>query len=249
MTKGVFITATDTGVGKTIASAMLIRALIRKGINAGAMKPFETGCIRQGSNLFPSDGVFLKQMAGMDDPVDSIAPVRFELPLAPLVASRLEKRVVNIENIFKSYEHLGKKYDFMVVEGAGGILVPVLSQEGVSGSSALFIADIIKLLNIPLIVVSRPTLGTINHTLLTVKYALNAGLKVIGVIINYNNPPGVDISEKTNPDIITELCPAPVIGILPYAHTLTKEYFDMVVSHSCKDMFDSIIGKIIDINE
>lgn len=247
MSNGIFITATDTGVGKTIVSAMIIRALILKGFKAGAMKPFETGCLVQGNDLIPSDGMFLKEMAEMDDPIDLITPLRFELPLSPLAASRLEKKTIDMQKVFQAYEYLKKKYDFLLVEGAGGILVPV----GVKKDSAekhnhkaIYISDIIKKLDIPIIIVSRPTLGTINHTLLTVKHAINEGLRVIGIIINHNNPPGIDLSEKTNPDIIEELSTAPVLGVAPHLPTLSKEHFDRVVSTSCKDMFDKIVSKI-----
>ncbi len=248
MTNGIFITATDTGVGKTIVSAMIIRALVLKGIKTGVMKPFETGCQRLDNNLIPSDGMFLRSMAEMDDHIDNVTPVRFELPLAPFTASRIEKKSVDMERFFNSFEYLCKKYDFVVVEGAGGILVPITREEGVSDPPVVYMSDIIKKLKLPLIVVSRPTLGTINHTLLTLKYALNEGLRVIGVIINYSNPPGVDISESTNPEIIAELSPVPVLGILPHLTSLDKKNLDRIVSTDCKGILDSIISKITDIN-
>lgn len=247
MSNGIFITATDTGVGKTITSALLARALILRGFKTGVMKPFETGCSTQDNELIPSDGMFLKEMAEVDDPIDLITPVRFELPLSPLAASRLEKRTVDIQKFFQSYEYLKKKYDFLVVEGAGGILVPVGLKNDLGDDykqRAIYISDIIKKMDLPVIIVSRPTLGTINHTLLTVNHAINEGIRVIGIIISHNNPPGIDISEKTNPDIIQELCAAPVLGILPHISDHTKKHFDMVVSSSCKEMFDEIVNKI-----
>lgn len=247
MTKGIFITATDTGVGKTIVAAMIARSLILNGLRAGVMKPFETGCLMQNNELIPLDGMFLKEMSEVDDPIDLITPVRFQLPLSPLAASRLEKKTVDIDKIFKSYEYLSKKYDFLVVEGAGGILVPVgIKEDGEAKHEhgAIYISDIIKEFGLPTIVVSRPTLGTINHTLLTVNHAINEGIRVIGIIINYNNPAGIDISEKTNPDIIKELSPVPVLGILPHSSERTKEHFDRVLSSSLKEMFDEIVSKI-----
>lgn len=236
--KGIFITATDTGVGKTITSGLIIRALIQRGIKVGAMKPFETGCLKQNGELIPSDGLFLKRMAEMDDPIELIVPQRFELPLSPLAASKLENKSVLIDKVFQSYGYLTSKYDFVVVEGAGGILVPIYRDE--NANKAVFMSDIIKALNLPLIIISRATLGTINHTLLTVNYALNMGIKVLGVIINFNNPPGSDISEKTNPEILDELSPVPILGVLPYISNITKEQFDnTIMSH--KEIFDKII--------
>lgn len=240
MSKGIFITGTDTGVGKTIVSAAIIRALIKKGIKVGAMKPAETGCARtevrsqksdvrsENESLIPSDGMFLKEMAEMDDSIDMITPIRYEEPLAPMVASELEKIPVEINNIFDAYNVLSKKYDFMVVEGVGGLLVPILKRQEAKdkGQKVYFVADLIKDLELPVIVVARPTLGTINHTLLTVNYALREGINVFGVIINFNNPPENSLAEKTNPDVLKELCPVPVIGILPYIKGITLNSID-----------------------
>lgn len=248
MRKGIFITATDTGVGKSIVSALIIRALILRGVKTGAMKPFETGCLRQGDELIPSDGNFLKRMAEMDEDIDLITPVRFELPLAPFVASRLEKKPLEMEKFLSAYEYLQNKYKFIVIEGVGGIHVPIAYEDREPQSdkrSVIYVSDIIKKIGLPLLIVSRPTLGTINHTLLTVRYALSEGLKVTGIIINYNNPPGTDISEETNPDIIAELSPVPVLGILPHCQSLSIEGLDNVVREH-KEIFDNIISRITD---
>ncbi|MBI3592173.1 MAG: dethiobiotin synthase [Nitrospirae bacterium] len=236
MSKGIFITGTDTGVGKTIVSAVIIRAMMKKGINIGAMKPIETGCkktavsgqqsaVKEGTTLIPSDGMFLKEMAEMDDSIDLITPIRFEHPLAPMVASEIEKRQVEINKIFDAYDALFKKYNFMVVEGVGGLLVPINKRQEAKGKrqKAYFVADLIKDLKLPVIVVARPTLGTINHTLLTVNHALKEGIDALGVIINFYNPPDDSIAEKTNPDVLRQLCPVPVIGTMPYIRDVNKD--------------------------
>ncbi len=227
LSKGIFITGTDTGVGKTIVSAAIIRALIKKGIKVGAMKPVETGCTEKRGKgqktLIPSDGMFLRETAEMDDSIDLVTPIRFEFPLAPMVAAELEKRPVDLDKIFSAYGALSKKYDFMVVEGVGGLLVPINKRQ-----EAYFVIDLIKDLEFPVIVVARPTLGTINHTLLTVNYALKEGINVLGVIINSHNPPEDSLAEKTNPDVLRKLCPVPVIGMLPYISDVTKDNIEDV---------------------
>jgi dethiobiotin synthetase len=245
MSKGIFITGTDTGVGKTIVSAATIRLLIKKGIKVGAMKPIETGCRKTEDReqktedreqktedrLLPSDGMFLKEMAGMDDSIDLVTPIRLEHSLAPTVASEIEFGVMSYEfgakgmkKVFDAYEKLSKKYEFMVVEGVGGLLVPISKlQTPDSKLKTYFVADLIKDLKLPVIVVARPTLGTINHTLLTVNHALKEGIDVLGVIINYHMPPAGDIAEKTNPGVLKELCPVPIIGMLPYIEDVTKD--------------------------
>ena len=226
--KGVFITGTDTGVGKTVVSAGIIRALLHKGLCVGAMKPVETGCTRisnlksQISNqevgetdLLPSDGMFLREMAEMDDPLDLVAPVRLELPLAPMVASGIEQRPVDPGRIIDAYRKLSRKYDCMVVEGAGGLLVPI--------HPSYFMSDLMKELGVPVVVVARPALGTINHTLLTVGHALREGIEVLGVILNYSSPPEGGMAERTNPDALREICPVPVLGVFPFAESASKE--------------------------
>ncbi len=200
MAKDIFITGTDTGVGKTVIAAGLIRALGRKGIKVGAMKPVETGCIQS----IPADGTFLREIAGMDDPVELITPLCFSNPLAPMVAAELEGKHVELDAIMHAYDVLKAKYEFLVVEGAGGLMVPL--------KESFFISDLIKMLDLPAVIVAREGLGTINHTLLTVIHALREGIEVRGVIINSSGPSGDTMAERTNPDVLRRICPVPIIG-------------------------------------
>jgi dethiobiotin synthetase len=232
MNNGIFITGTDTGVGKTIVSAILIRSLIKKGLRVGVMKPLETGCIKKIEKdgreyLYPSDGMFLREVACLDEPIDVITPFRFELPLAPMVASDLEGKQVDIRKVIDSYKAIRRICDFMVIEGVGGLLVPITR---LKNRSYYFVSDMIKDLNLPTIVVSRPTLGTINHTLLTINYLIKEGIKVKGVIINYHNPPENTIAEKTNPDILKEICQVPLIGIIPYVEDISIVSIDNIIT-------------------
>lgn len=251
--KGVFISGTDTGVGKTIVSAVIIRALISRGIKVGAMKPFETGCKRsehrsqstevrnRESDLVPADGMFLRDMAEMYDPLDLIAPVRFEQALAPMVASEVEKKTIELETVFDFYNELSKKYDFMLVEGIGGLLVP-LSRPPLPNPACrtYYVTDLIRDLKLPVIIVTRPELGTINHTLLSVNYALKEGLEVLGVIINSPANPGNTIAERTNPEVLKKLCPVPVIGTVPYINPANKANIDMAASTIVRQMSDLV---------
>jgi dethiobiotin synthetase len=208
MAKGFFITGTDTGVGKTIITAALIKVISRLGFTIGGMKPVESGCMQQGDVLVPSDGMFIKTIAHMEENIGHITPCRFKSPLAPLPASEIEGVTVDFEKIRKAFADLSKKYDVVIVEGIGGLLVPITGN--------YFVIDMAKDFNLPLIVVSRPSLGTINQTMLTVNYALKEGLRVAGIIINYNQPPENTLAEATNPEIIKRISPVPVIGIFPY---------------------------------
>jgi dethiobiotin synthetase len=223
MAKGVFITATDTGVGKTIAAAAIIRALKGQGIKVGAMKPIETGCMRHDGVLIPSDGRFLKKSSGMDDSLDLITPVRFELPLAPHIASQREGVAVELGKVFDAYRVLSSKYDFMVVEGIGGVLVPLAGKTTGNVPRTYFVVDLINDLKLPAVVVTRPALGTINHTLLTVSHLLNEGVDVVGIIISFSTPAEGTIAETTNAQALKELCPVPVIGVIPWLRATYPE--------------------------
>lgn len=214
MAKGIFITGTDTGVGKTVIAAGIIRAIKRKGINAGAMKPVETGCkIGQGEQheeeLITADAMFLRKVAGMHEPVDIVCPCRFLQPLAPMAASEIEGKPFDMDAVINAYGTLKSNYEFLVVEGAGGLMAPL-------DSSPFFVADLIRALDLSAIVVTRAGLGTINHTLLTVLHALREKIKVAGVIINHSEPPLNTIAEQTNPDVLKRLCPVPVLGPVPW---------------------------------
>jgi dethiobiotin synthetase len=220
MAKGFFITGTDTGVGKTIISAALIKAVHMLGLKACGMKPIETGCSKQklkvqssklqvqDTDLTPHDGMFLKKISGVKASLDLITPVRFENPLAPLTASEREGRAVDLRRIKKAYQKLSLEYDAMIVEGIGGLLVPIRKN--------YFVLDLASDLGLPVVVVARPGLGTINHTMLTVNYALKAGLTIAGIIINYVRPPEGTPAEVTNPGIIRQISAVPLLGVFPF---------------------------------
>jgi dethiobiotin synthetase len=211
MAKGFFITGTDTGVGKTVVASAFIRALWMLGIKACGMKPVETGCPREGDVLIPRDGEFLKNIAHMEEGVDQVTPVRLESPLAPYVAAGIEGRKIDTSLCKREFKRLSRKYGAVVVEGIGGILVPVAED--------YFVMDMIREFDLPLVIVARPTLGTINHTLLTVRQALGEGLTVAGVVINSPRPPGDGLDERTNPAVIEEFCGklrVPLLGTIAH---------------------------------
>ena len=215
MARGFFISGTDTGVGKTIVTAALIRCMRAKGIRAGAMKPIETGCSRVGDVLYPHDGIFLKRAAGMDESFQHISPYRFETAAAPLTASEEEGAEIDIKVIRDQFDLLAKAYKPVIVEGVGGILVPIRRD--------YFVIDLIRDLELPLIVVATPFLGTINHTLLTVNHAIDRGVAVAGIIINFSRPPDGAISEETSPALIQRLSGVPLLGIFPYLRSVENE--------------------------
>jgi dethiobiotin synthetase len=223
MKHGYFITGTDTEVGKTIVTSAILRSFIKKGLKIGAMKPVETGCINKDGILLPADGMFLRDMAEMNESLDLITPIKFENPLSPLVASKIEGIDVDIERIFKSFEALKKKYDYILVEGVGGLMVPLFKEEKKKTAKFYFVRDLIKEMGLSVIVVTRPTLGTINHTLMTLESLKSKKIQVKGFIINFSEPQKNDLAEKTNPEILKELTDTPCLGVLPYLDELNKD--------------------------
>ncbi|GAB4438409.1 MAG: dethiobiotin synthase [bacterium] len=199
-----FITGTDTGIGKTFVLSLIIKYLISKGVKPYVMKPIETGCINQGGKLVPEDAQSLAKITGLEDRLDDVCPYRFELPLAPYVASRLEKREISVDKIKEVSEKFGEP---LFVEGAGGLMVPVLKN--------FFMVDLAKYLGLEVIFIAPLRLGTINHTLLSIEAMEKRGVAIKGIIMNDTD--GIEtVATKTNPEVLTELQPHKLIGVVPF---------------------------------
>lgn len=206
MTKGIFITGTDTGVGKSVVAATLARLLRMKGINVGVMKPVTSGCREEDGRLVSDDAWLLCRAAGVSCS-DDVAPYLLREPLAPAEAAKLDGVRLDFARIRESYGRLAASHDFVIVEGAGGLMVPL--------AGGLLVADLVRELELPLLVVARPGLGTINHTLLTCFSAQQMGLPVAGVIVN-NFPASPGPAERSAAHQIGSLCGAPVLGVWPH---------------------------------
>ncbi|MEE8329895.1 MAG: dethiobiotin synthase [Thermodesulfovibrionia bacterium] len=230
LNRGIFITGTDTGVGKTFVATGLLKAFKETGFNVCPMKPVETGCRAKKGKLVPVDAVRLIRASGTEEPLDIINPYKFRLPLAPAVAAVTEKVSIKKKKILSACNHLLKKYDITIVEGAGGIMVPVYKKY-------LFL-DLIKDMDIPILIVSRPGLGTINHTLLTIETAGSRGIDILGVIINYTTKTKKGLPERTNPEVIEKLGGVPLLGIVPYSKntnsSLIKKEFHKITEKILK---------------
>ncbi|KJR43139.1 Dethiobiotin synthase [Candidatus Magnetoovum chiemensis] len=211
MKNRIFITGTGTDVGKTIATAALGIMLKQKGYTVCAFKPIETGCRMQNNVLIPQDGNFLKTILDIQEPIDYITPVKYAAPAAPLVAQELEKRDVDIAAIKNALSELNK-YDIILIEGIGGLMVPIKKD--------YFVYNLIEDLNAKTILVSLAGLGAINHTLLSLELMKNKKLPVAGIIINNREPQTHDIAETTNPEYIRKLTNAPILGILPFINDI-----------------------------
>jgi len=200
--RGVFVTGTDTGVGKTVVACALVSALRDRGIDVGVMKPCETGVGPDG----PLDAIALSRAAGDPDPIERVCPVRLALPAAPNVAAEHEGRVLDLDVLVEGYRGLATRHDFMVVEGAGGLLVPT--------RPPACMADLALSLGLPILVVARANLGTINHTLLTLAEAERRGLGVVGVVASHATGPLTD-ADSANFAHLRALLGDALVGEIP----------------------------------
>ena len=197
-----FITGTDTGVGKTHVTAALLRELRRQGVAAAAFKPIACG---PGGR---DDARQFARLMNNEIPLDIINPIYLRHPLAPSVAARLEHRRVDLDKVHFAFRLLTSVFSPVLVEGAGGLLVPIKRDFSVG--------DLAKELRLPVVIVSRLSLGTINHTLLTVRQAQAMGLEVMGIILN-DTLGRRGIAERTNIKVVPDLCGVPLLGVVPHA--------------------------------
>jgi dethiobiotin synthetase len=192
--KGVMVVGTDTEVGKTLVAGAAARSLRRAGYSVEVFKPAASDCRRTAGGLVSGDAEFLAAAADSRRTLAEITPARLARALAPNVAAELEHRPVDLNAILAEYTRLEGQSDVVVVEGIGGLLCPI--------TDAFWVIHFAKLTGLPLVVVARPGLGTINHTLLTIHAARTAGLRVAGVIINryrLEPPTGETLEEAARP--------------------------------------------------
>lgn len=219
---GIFITGTDTDVGKTIISAGISGVLQKRQYDVGVFKPMLSGVQRDHPS---SDTRMLKEYSGTQLTYEEITPYSFKEPLAPFVAAKLENRVVELSDIICHWENIKQKHKHFIVEGAGGIAVPMGEQ--------YLVSHVIQALQLPIVIVVRPNLGTLNHTFLTVQYAKSLGLEILGIIINGKSETG-DVAEKTNPELMEALCGVPLLGVTPKLKQVSKEAVISMVEANVK---------------
>nr|WP_307775574.1 dethiobiotin synthase [uncultured Cetobacterium sp.] len=170
---GYFIIGTDTDIGKTYISALLFKSLLPE--NIGYYKPIQTGCEVE-DNFIPLDPKFLCDFCEIDLK-DDMTTYLFKNPLSPHLASEMEKILINPQNIIDHWNNMKKNYSTTIVEAAGGIFVPIIREK-------YHMFDLIKDLNIPVILVCSLKIGTINHTMLTIEFLKSKNIKIQGLIFN-----------------------------------------------------------------
>jgi len=205
MNKGLFVTGTDTGIGKTVVACGLVRLLMQWKVKVGVMKPFATGD--------QDDARLLMEAAQSEFPLSLINPQFFKTPLAPAVAAAVEQKDVHMDQVYKAFWEIAKSHDFTIVEGIGGVRVPLADSTSV--------ADLMGALRLPALIVARAGLGTLNHILLTLEALDRAKVPVVGIILNGDTQQ--TLAEKTNPEALREYTTVPVLAVLPQNKAYVKD--------------------------
>lgn len=213
--RGYFITGTDTGVGKTVVTASLARCLAQRGLSVGVMKPVETG--QPNGDPAASDMERIRAASGALDPIEVVSPYRFPHPLAPLAAARLAGVAINPDHLRGCLETLARGHSVMLVEGIGGVLVPLTED--------CYARDLIVRFNLPCLVVGRASLGGINHALLTVEALRHHRVQMVGIVLNSPVEPVRDSTQvESTVELVRELSRIPVFGPLPHQPQLCQAW-------------------------
>ncbi len=201
MTKAIFVTATGTDVGKTYISALIVKKMRELGYNCGYFKPALSGAEIINGKLVPGDCAYVLKTAKINaEPMNYVSYV-FKTAVSPHLASEIEKNPINIEKIKSDFERIKKEYDFVVVEGAGGIICPFNLKE-----QKLMLPDVIKSLGLDILIVASASLGTINSTVLTAEYAKQHNINVKGIILNnYDETDFMQIDNKKQVEALTDV--------------------------------------------
>jgi dethiobiotin synthetase len=229
--RGLFVTGTDTGVGKTTLSAALLRYARRRGMTPIPFKPVETGCDGP-----PADAALLWKAAQPPTTQSDACLYAFRLPAAPALAARAEGARVDLDLIVERAHTLASRGNFLLVEGAGGLLVPYADR--------LTTVDLARRLGLPLLVVARTALGTINHTALTLREAKRNGLEVAGVIFNRTSE-GLEPHAAGNADLIDDLTGRRPWGPFPFVPQTDRADLDGLANALAATIDEATLDRLL----
>lgn len=208
--KSLFITGTDTDVGKTYVTAGLAVSLRKMGLDVGVMKPFAAG-ISQKKGFLSEDIEILSKAAQVNDPESLVNPQFFPIAASPYTAWKTLKTKPKINTILSAFKKLSKHHKIILVEGMGGIMTPILKD--------YFITDLIKDMKIPTVIVTRSKVGTVNHTIMTVKMCEKYKIPIKGIIINDFDSDGYKTKELTRD--LKNILKIPILGAIPFIDDLS----------------------------
>jgi dethiobiotin synthetase len=205
---GLFVTGTDTGVGKTLIAGAIAKILTDKGLKVGVFKPIATGCKRSWEGLISDDTEFLSYCANSNLSLSTITPVGYPTPAAPIISAAYDTPAIDFERIAAAYRDICQNSDIVIVEGIGGVRVPLTEE--------FDLLDLAVEFAMPIVIVARPNLGTINHTLMTIDCVRAAELKIAGIVINGYKATESTIAEDTAPEVIAKCSGVNILSIVPF---------------------------------
>ncbi|MCC6680713.1 MAG: dethiobiotin synthase [Phycisphaeraceae bacterium] len=209
---GLFITATDTGVGKTVITCAIAAALRSQNPQqrVGVCKPFASGCRHEREGLVSQDAEALAHFADCRLPLDVINPIRFAAPLAPAAAAQRVEQTIDWDHLAHCLARIDQSSDCLLIEGVGGLMVPLDPKH-----PRCTVLDPARALDYPVLIVTRSGLGTLNHTTMTARLLKSAGLRVAGIVMNQFDADSHDLSMADNRTWIEKLCGCPVLTTVP----------------------------------
>jgi dethiobiotin synthetase len=235
--KCIFVTGTDTGVGKTIVAAGLVRLARRSGSRALAVKPVETGCSVRDGMLYPEDGVFLRNAAQNDISLDECVPFRFSLAASPARAAAAARSNLHISDLEEHVRAVAEDADLTVVEGAGGLMVPIQGD--------VMMIDLLERLGSPAVIVAKTKLGTVNHTLLSLNALRQRQIETAGIVLSCSSDdPGPE--EEFTPGDISRLAKDVAVLVLPYLSPETATNPDKIADIMSQNWPEQVLNRLID---
>ena len=209
MSKGLFVLGTGTDIGKTYVTGLLLKCLRENGYDATYFKAALSGAIRdENDNLIPGDAVEVLAMANLEEDTDFLVPYIYETAVSPHLASHIEGNPVDLKKVKEAYDKVREKYDYILMEGSGGIVCPI-RYEGKGNEKNIMLEDIIKYLGLDVILIADAGLGTINSIVTTVEYLKNRDIHVCGIIMNNYKD---ELMENDNIKMVEDICDVDVIA-------------------------------------
>ncbi|MGQ0812124.1 MAG: dethiobiotin synthase [Nitrospiraceae bacterium] len=236
--RGLFVVGTDTGIGKTTVTAALACHLKNQGLRIAVMKPVETGVPLQGTSM--SDADYLRSAACSDDSLEVVSPYRFADALAPLAAANRTGTTIDMGRIITAFEALHATNRFVLVEGAGGVLVPVTKE--------LTVRDLIARLGLPVLIVGRAGLGGVNHALLTIEALRQRHIAILALVLNQTVPvPAGEatLQARSTETLLRVFTPVPVLGMLEYEPALSQSWEEGLGKISQSPIIELLAGLVM----
>lgn len=213
--KGLFVVGTDAGVGKTVIAGAIAKILTDNGLKVGVLKPISTGCKRRWEGLVGNDAEFLACCANSDLSLSTISPVGYVTEAAPLVAASRERQPIDFDKIAAAYKDTCENSDLVIVEGLGGVRVPLTAE--------LDLLDLAAEFGLPVVIVTRFNKGAINQTLMTIDCVRAAELKIAGVVFNGYNGREATVAEDSAPQVVSQCGGVTMLSVVPFDETVDIE--------------------------